>query len=213
MSSSVELEAQSRADIGKGASRRLRRLENKVPAVLYGGDKDPVSITLMHNKVLHALEQESIFSSVFKLKVDGTTHNVILKDLQRHPYKPLVMHIDFQRVSAKETIVKSVPIHFINEENCVGVKSGGIISHNMTEVEVKCLAQDLPEFIEVDMAPIGLETVLHLSELSLPKGVELTADLSDAAHDHPVVAIHVVKAAVENEETPEQDGSESNDTE
>ncbi|KTD60881.1 50S ribosomal protein L25/general stress protein Ctc [Legionella shakespearei] len=198
--SNVLLEAESRTDMGKGASRRLRRLENKVPAVIYGGDKKPKSIHFMHNKVIKALETESIYSSVFDISVDGKVEHVILKALQRHPYKPLVMHMDLQRVSAKDVLIKLVPIHFTNEQQSPGVKAGGIINHTMTQVEVRCQAKDLPEFIEVDMSTVGMDDIVHLSHLKLPKGVHLTVDVSDISHDAPVVSIHAAKtSAVENE--------------
>lgn len=200
--STILLEAESRTDMGKGASRRLRRLENKVPAVIYGGDKKPKSIHFLHNKVVKALETESIYSSVFDISVDGKTEHVILKALQRHPYKPIVMHMDLQRVSAKDILVKLVPIHFTNEQQSVGVKAGGLINHTMTQVEIRCQAKDLPEFIEVDMTKVGMNDVVHLSNLKLPKGVHLTIDVTDGSHDAPVVSIHAPKVgAVEEEET------------
>ena len=191
--STILLVAESRTDMGKGASRRLRRLENKVPAVIYGGDKEPQSIHFLHNKVVKALETESIYSSVFDITIDGKTEQVILKALQRHPYKPIVMHMDLQRVSAKDVLVKLVPIHFINEEKSVGIKAGGMINHTMTQVEVRCQAKNLPEFIEVDMSSIAINDVVHLSDLILPKGVHLTVDLADDIHNAPVVSIHKTK--------------------
>ncbi len=202
--SKIILEAETRKDIGKGASRRLRRLENKVPAVLYGGEKAPHSIHLLHNKVIKALETESIYSSVFDLTIDGKTEQVILKDLQRHPYKSLILHMDLQRVAAKDILVKEVPIHFINEQTAKGVKAGGIVNHLMSQVEVRCQAKDLPEFIEVDLANLSLNDVLHLSDLKLPKGVHLTIDVADTSHDRPIVGIHhAAKAATsEEDETP-----------
>ncbi|MCL9683381.1 50S ribosomal protein L25/general stress protein Ctc [Legionella maioricensis] len=200
--STILLEAESRTDMGKGASRRLRRLENKVPAVIYGGDKKPKSIHFLHNKVIKALETESIYSSVFDITVDGKAEHVILKALQRHPYKPIVMHMDLQRVSAKDILVKLVPLHFTNEQQSVGVKAGGLINHTMTQVEIRCQAKDLPEFIEVDMTKVGMNDVVHLSNLKLPKGVRLTIDVTDGSHDAPVVSIHAPKVgAVEEEET------------
>ena len=198
--STILLEAESRTDMGKGASRRLRRLENKVPAVIYGGDKKPKSIHFLHNKVVKALETESIYSSVFDITVDGKTEHVILKALQRHPYKPVVMHMDLQRVSAKDILVKLVPIHYTNEQQSVGVKAGGLINHTMTQVEIRCQAKDLPEFIEVDMTKVGMNDVVHLSNLKLPKGVHLTVDVTDGSHDAPVVSIHAPKVAVVEEE-------------
>lgn len=201
--STILLEAETRTDMGKGASRRLRRLENKVLGVLYGGDKNPVAIHFPHNKVIKALESERIYSSVFDITVDGTVEHVILKALQRHPYKALVMHMDLQRVSKKDVLTKLVPLHFINEEESVGVKAGGLISHSMTQVEIRCQAQDLPEFIEVDMTAVGLDDVLHLSHLKLPKGVHLTIDASDGSHDLPVVSIHAPKISAADEEEEE----------
>ncbi|MCA0403762.1 MAG: 50S ribosomal protein L25/general stress protein Ctc [Proteobacteria bacterium] len=200
--STIVLEAETRKDMGKGASRRLRRLENKVPGILYGGDKKPQTIHLLHNKVVKALENESIYASVFDLHVDGKVEHVILKDLQRHPYKPIIMHMDLQRVSAKDVLVKHIPIHFLNESTSKGVKAGGIINHSMTQVEVRCQAKNLPEFIEVDMASVAMDDILHLSDLKLPKGVSLTVDLKDGSHNLPVVSIHASKVAIEAEETP-----------
>ncbi|KTD79248.1 50S ribosomal protein L25/general stress protein Ctc [Legionella waltersii] len=200
--SEIILEAETRTDMGKGASRRLRRLENKVPAVIYGGDKKPKSIHFLHNKVIKALETESIYSSVFDITVDGKVEHVILKSLQRHPYKPIVMHMDLQRVSGKDVLVKMVPIHFVNEEASPGIKAGGMIQHTMTQVEVRCQAKDLPEYIEVDMSTVGLDDVVHLSNIKLPKGVKLTVDLADGSHDSPVVSIHTPKTSSADLEEP-----------
>lgn len=197
--STVLLEAQARTDMGKGASRRLRRLENRVPAVIYGGDKAPMSIDFLHHKVIKALETESIYSSVFDISIDGKTEHVILKALQRHPHKPLIMHMDLQRISAKDTITKLVPIHFTNEKQSKGVKAGGIINHTMTQVEIRCLAKNLPEFIEVDMTNLNVGDVFHLSHLKLPKTLHLTADISDAEHDAPIVSIHKPKGGSADE--------------
>jgi len=198
--STIKLEAESRTDTGRGASRRLRRLENKIPAVLYGGSKEPQSIHLLHNKVVKALETESIYSSIFDLHVDGKVERVILKDLQRHPYKPVILHMDLQRVSAKDVLVKMVPLHFINEEDAPGVKNGGMVNHTMVHVEIRCQAQHLPEFIEVDLSGMEIDDVKHLSDLTLPKGVHLAIDPSVSGHDHSVVSIHVRKISAADEE-------------
>ena len=197
--STIMLEAETRTDKGKGASRRLRRLENKVPAVIYGGSKEPKSIHLLHKNLVKALETESIYSSVFDVRVDGKVEHVILKDLQRHPYKPVILHMDLQRVTAKDVLVKMVPLHFINEDESKGVNDGGMVSHTMVQVEIRCQAQYLPEFIEVDVRDMGLDDVLHLSDLKLPKGVHLAVDLKTGGHDHPVVSIHVNKASASEE--------------
>jgi large subunit ribosomal protein L25 len=198
--STVLLEAQVRTLQGKGASRRLRRLENKVPAVIYGGNQDAQSIYFLHNKVTKALETESIYSSVFNITVDGKVEHVILKALQRHPYKPIVMHMDLQRVSLKEVLTKLIPLHFKGEDSCPGIKAGGIVNHTMTQVEVRCQAGLLPPFIEVDVSKCDINDVIHLSSLQLPKGVELTVDLSDPQHDSPVVSIHLPKVIAADEE-------------
>ncbi|WP_058533223.1 50S ribosomal protein L25/general stress protein Ctc [Legionella saoudiensis] len=199
--SNILLEAETRTVMGKGASRRLRRLENKVPAVIYGGDKKPMSILFPHNKVIKVLESESTYSSVFDITIDGKVEHVILKALQRHPYKPLIMHMDLQRVSKKDVLVKLVPLHFINEQKAPGIKAGGMINHTMTQVEVRCQAKDLPEFIEVDMSKVALDEVVHLSDLKLPKGVNLTVDVTDGSHDAPVVSIHMSRAGAVEEGT------------
>ena len=201
--SSIMLEAETRTDLGKGASRRLRRLEDKVPAVLYGGDKEPQSIHLLHKKVVKALETESIYSSVFDLSVNGKVERVILKDLQRHPYKPVILPMDLQRVSAKDVLVKMVPLHFTNAEESTGVKEGGMVNHTMMQVEIRCQAQYLPEFIEIDLSDLGMGDVVHLSDLKLPKGVHLATDPNVGGHDHPVVSIHVSKTSAADEEVME----------
>lgn len=195
----IVLEAELRQDAGKGASRRLRRLENKVLGIVYGGGKEPVSVQLPQNKVFKALENEAIFSSVFSLKVNGKGENVILKAIQRHPFKPVIMHMDFQRVSQSDVLVKSVPLHFVNEAEAKGVKAGGIVTHNMTQVEIRCQVKNLPEFIEVDMGGVQLDDVLHLSDIKLPKGVSLTVDVKDGSHNLPVVSIHAPKASAAEE--------------
>ncbi len=199
MSTNMVLEAKTRDVLGKGASRRLRRLENKIPAIVYGSDKKPELIHLCHFKVNKALESESIFTSVFHLKVDGKDEQVILKDLQRHPYKPVILHMDFQRVSAQDVLVRMIPLHFLNDEKAVGHQAGGVVNHVMSQVEVRCQARYLPEFIEVDLIDMKLDDVLHLSDIKLPKHVELTVDCNDAAHNLPVVSIHISKAALSEE--------------
>ena len=201
--SSIILEAETRTDMGKGASRRLRRLENKIPAVLYGGGKEPQAIHLLHNKVVKALESESIYSSVFNLTVNGKVEHVVLKDLQRHPYKPLIMHMDLQRVSAKDVLVKMIPLHFINQDTAPGVIAGGLVNHTMSQVEVRCQVKYLPEFIEVDLATMNLNDTLHLSELTLPKNVKLATDPTVGDHDHPVVSIHLSKVDMSEQATEE----------
>lgn len=191
------LNAQVRSDLGKGASRRLRRLASLIPAVIYGGEKGAQSISLIAKDFAKLLEDEAAFSHVIALNVDGTVETVLIKALQRHPVKMFVMHADFVRVVAGQKLTAHVPLHFTNQETSVGVKTqGGEVSHTAVEVEVSCLPTDLPEFIEVDMAKVEIGTILHLSDLVLPAGVQLVA----LAHgkDLPVANIHasrVVKDA------------------
>ena len=182
-------------------------LNHKIPAVIYGGGVESQSITLSHNKVKLALEVESIYSSVFDIKVGDKLEHVILKAIQRHPYKPIILHMDLQRVSSKDVLVKNVPLHFINESVSKGVKAGGRVNHAISQVEVRCQAKDLPEFIEVDLAKVELNQTLHLSDLKLPKGVQLTVDLKDSSHNGPVVIIHAPKGGFEEKEADEKEST------
>ena len=192
--SDYRLSAQSREEAGKGSSRRLRRLEGLVPAIVYGGKNKPKSIQLAHKDLKRALEEESFYSSVITLEIDGRDEPVILKALQRHPAKPLVLHADFQRASAGTVLKVNVPVHFLNETSCKGVKlQGGVIHHDAVEIEVSCSPKDLPEFIEVDLAEVELDQVIHLSDLKIPKGVTFVALAHDS--DLPVVSIHKAKGA------------------
>jgi len=196
------LEAQKRDDLGKGASRRLRR-EGKFPAIVYGGEQAPVAITVDHNEMLKHLDHEAFFSHVLALNIDGKANKVILRALHRHPYKPTVLHADFQRVSENETLRMHVPLHFDNRETCKGAKAGGVINIIMNEVEVDCLAANLPEFIAVDLDDLDVGESIHLSQVKLPKGVSIHALELGEDHDTAVVAIHPPKggAATEEEET------------
>lgn len=183
------LDAEVRADLGKGASRRLRHAD-KVPAILYGGEEAPVSLTLEHNKVIQAADFEAFYSHVLTLNIGGKKVEALLKDVQRHPFKPKITHLDFQRVIAGQEVHTSVPIHFVNEAKCQAVKDGGIAEHHVTEVEITCLPKDLPEFIEVDMNGIEMGQTLHLSDITLPAGVS-SVELAkgDEAHNLAVVTV------------------------
>ena len=191
MKTSFELVAEFRETQGKGASRRLRH-EGKVPAILYGGHTQARQLTLSHQKLAILLDNERFYSTILSLKVGDETQAAILKDVQRHPFKNSVLHIDFQRVEENEKIRISIPLHFKGEAVSPGVKSqGGLVSHMRTEVEVTCLPRDLPEFIEVDLSSLSLNESIHLSELKIPDGVQLV-DL--AKEDAAVVAIHSPRA-------------------
>lgn len=203
MSEAIVLSAVARKDVGKGASRRLRHAD-LVPAIIYGGEAEPVQVTLEGKAVRKALEAEAFYSQILTLEVDGAAQQVILKDLQRHPAKEFAMHMDFLRVDATHAITTHLPLHFINEEVCAGVKAGGAISHTRVEVEVKCLPADLPEFIEVDMTSVELGGHIHLSDLTLPAGVELVAH--DLTQD--VASVMAARGAKEEEASEEEAGEE-----
>jgi len=213
MENIFEVKAELRTDEGKGASRRLRHA-GKVPAIVYGGDDAPVSLSLDHNKFLRHLAEDAFYAHILTLDVDGKKQQVVLKDLQRHPASDVkIIHADFLRVDATHTMTMTVPLHFVGEEAAVGVKAGGAISHLMADVEVACLPQDLPEFIEVDVAKLELDHSIHLSELVLPEGVALTAlshaqdeELEDgerSSYDQAVVSIHAPRGAAADEDEAE----------
>lgn len=202
------LEAEARNDLGKGASRRLRRT-GKVPAVMYGAGKEPTSLSVNQNDLLHKLDNEAFFSHILTIKLDGKEENAIIKDLQRHPSKPTLLHMDLQRVSMSEKIRVHVPIHFINEEQSPGVRGGGLVTHNMTETEVTCLPKDLPEFLEVDLSSLDLDAIIHLSDIKLPSGVEVVELTHGEGHDQPIASIHMPRAAKEVEEGPSAEAGEA----
>jgi len=187
-----ELNAQARTLQGSGASRRLRRA-NKVPGIIYGGSAAPEMIEIPHNDLLLALRKEAFHSSVISIKLDGKVQTVLLRDSQMHAYKPLVLHVDFQRVDTAHAVHQKVPLHFINADIAPGVKlGGGTVSHAMNEVDVTCLPQDLPAFIEVDLKELQAGQTLHVSQLVYPNGVKPVMHGSD---DPVVVAITAKKAA------------------
>ena len=202
MSVDFNVTAETRKDVGKGASRRLRHA-GKIPGVIYGGGKDALSLIMDHDNILHHLEHEAFYSHVLSVNIDGKTEKAVLKDVQRHPSKPKVLHVDFQRVSETEKIHMHVPLHFINEEIAPGVKvGGGLVSHLMSGVDIQCLAKNLPEYLEVDLASLESGESLHLSDIPLPEGVEIPALAQGPDHDLPIVSIHTKKGGAEEEEAP-----------
>jgi len=201
-----ELIAEPRTDVGKGASRRLRRT-GKVPGVLYGTGKEAVSIMLDHDDLVHHLENEAFYSHILKLKLGKKTEEVVLRDLQRHPYKTKLLHIDLQRILATEKISMRVPIHILNETTCPGVKEEkGIVNSLMTQLEVLCLPKDLPEYIEIDIAQLHVGDSIHLSDLKLPEGVELELLVSGGDPDQTVLSIQHPQAEEEIEAEEEAAG-------
>ena len=206
------LNANVREDLGKGASRRLRRNADLVPAIVYGGNKEPQSISIAARELNKALENDAFYSSIIGLSIDGKVEEVLIKALQRHPAKPRVLHADFQRIVAGQKVTVHVQLHFTNEDTCVGVKQeGGMVFRNLPEVEVSCLPKDLPDFIEVDLLNLKLGESLHLTDLKLPEGVEIPSLALGEDHNLPVVTIMAQRtaAADEDEGAAEEGGEES----
>ena len=190
MSDIIELTAELRTTVGKGASRRLRRLEGKVPAIIYGGEGKAVMLSLSSNELSKAMQVEAFYSQVLNVSIDGKAEQAVVRDLQRNPADERVQHVDFQRVRANVAITISVPLHFINEESCVGVKmQGGTLTRTLTEVEVSCLPANLPEYIEVDMAEVESGTSVHLSDLNIGEGVTIIALTLGEDRDIPVASV------------------------
>ena len=187
MATTHEIKVERRQDEGKGASRRLRHA-GKIPAIVYGGELKPVSIQLDHEKVWLASQNEWFYSSILDLSLNGDVQKVLLRDIQRHPYRQLIMHLDFQRVKANEAIRTRVPLHFINiDESPAGKTADVSVTSEMNDVEILCLPGDLPEFIDVDLASIDVGDTVHLSQVKLPKGVEIPELALGADHDVAVV--------------------------
>ena len=214
MAEKFDLIAEFRTDMGKGASRRLRH-QGMVPAIIYGAGHPPRALAFDQNKVQKQLESESFYSSVLNIKVGDTSQAAIVKDLQRHPSKRQILHIDLQRIVEDEQIRKNVPIHYVGEDAAIGVKDGGgKVSRLMTDVEVTCLPKDLPEYFEVDISALELDEMLHLSDIKLPDGVEIPQLAQSPEQDRPIVSIHIIKAAPIEEEVEEvveegvEDGAE-----
>lgn len=207
MSEKVKFIATKRQDLGKGASRRLRRANVYIPAIIYGQEVEPQPISVEKNEFYRQLAQnEALFSQILDLEIDGTKHAVIIRDMQRHPYKPFVQHIDFQAIKTGEALVMSVPLHFLNEEECDGVKNqGGSLMRLLTEIEISALPKNLPEAIEVDVRHLELGATLHTSDLKLPEGVEI---VSLSVHDHDLAVANVVKTGGDVEEEEQEQSPE-----
>ena len=203
MSNVFEFLAKSRSDLGKSGSKALRR-EGKVPAVIYGGHAEPVMLTLDHNDVIKHLEHEAVYSHVLDITVDGKTEKAILKDVQRHPGKPQIVHMDFMRISESEKIRVHVPVHCVGEDISIGVKKGGVVTHNLVDIEVSCLPSALPEYLEADLAGVDVGESVHLSDIKLPDGVEVVALMHGEEHDLPVASIAAAKVHAEEEVVVEE---------
>ena len=200
---SIELNAELRTEMGKGASRRLRHA-NKIPAIVYGAGKDPENLTLEQKDVQYELQHEAFYTQVLELNIGGKKQDVLLRDLQHHPYRQDILHMDFQRVDAKKEVHVNVPLHFMNVDVAPGVKTeGGAINHVVTEVEIVCFPKDIPEYIEVDLSELHMGEIVHLSDLKMPKGVEVLALKQGEEHDSAIASIHVRKVVEEHEEIEE----------
>ncbi|MGH8128549.1 MAG: 50S ribosomal protein L25/general stress protein Ctc [Gammaproteobacteria bacterium] len=202
------LNAEARGDAGRGASRRLRR-EGRVPAILYGGDSKAEALTLDHNELIHNLKVEAFHSHVLTLKLGKKSEQVILKDVQHHPFKNEVVHIDLLRIKAGEKLDVTIPLHFVGADKSPGVKEGGVFSRNVVEVEIQCLPQDIPEYLEIDVSMLDIGDVKHLSDIVLPEGVEILALAHDEEHEHDVTIAAVHHPRVTEEEEPEGEAAEA----
>ncbi|SEK36182.1 LSU ribosomal protein L25P [Colwellia chukchiensis] len=190
------LDAEVRTDLGKGASRRLRHA-NKVPAILYGEGKAPISLTLEHKNVYRAQQEEAFYSHVLTLNVDGKPVECLLKDMQRHPYKQVIMHLDFLRIDAKHVVQVNAPIHFLNED--VAEKSGGTVVHHVKDIAITCLPADIPEFIEIDVANLEMGQTIHLSDIALPKGATADELAKGESHDLAIATLNPPKGSSDDD--------------
>ncbi len=209
MSDDIQVKATSRSVLGKGASRRLRR-ENLVPGILYGADEDPQPINLKHNEVIKHLENDQFYSNLLMVSVDGKEAvRTVLRDVQRHPYKQQILHLDFQRVVAGAELTLTVALSFLNEDTCYGVKTeGGMITHNESEVAIACLPRNIPDNIEIDMAELKIGDSVHLSDLKLPEGVRLTdLDEADDTTDRAVASVIMSRKTLEEEDAEAEEAA------
>ncbi len=212
MTEQIVIRAEFRDDLGKGASRRLRRLEDKVPGVLYGGGVDPAPVSIAYRDLSKAMQEEAFFAQILELSVGDKTQACVLREVQRHPATEKVQHVDFLRIREDLPLQMNVPLHFLNEESCVGVKlGGGRIAHNLIEVEVSCLPRDLPEYIEVDVGDLDVGSSVHLSHLGLPEGVTIVALGLGEDHDIPVVSVTTRRGGVLDEDEEEAADAETTD--
>ncbi len=202
-----ELVGEARTDLGKRETRRLRR-SGRVPAILYGGESAPVPFALNANEVKKHLENEAFSSHILNVKIGASQTQAVLKDVQRDPVSSVVSHMDLQRVSATKELQMNVPLHFMNEETCPGVKAGGIVTHLEVEVEIRCLPKDLPEYLEVDLANIDIGDTVHLSELKVPPGVELVDLMHGEEFDSALVSVQMPRVIEEEEEAEAEEAEE-----
>ena len=210
MAEGLSLNARTRMQKGKAASRRMRRLENSVPAIVYGGSGEPLMLSLSGNELVKISKEETFYSQILDLNIDGKAEKAVVRDIQRDPANGRMQHLDFLRIVADQAITVNVPLHFLNEESCVGVKmEGGTFTRNLVEVEISCLPEDLPQSIEVDMAEVHTGSSIHLSDLTLPEGVSIVALSYGEDRDIPVASVVTRRGGSDLEE--EQLSAESED--
>ncbi|MBS9402014.1 50S ribosomal protein L25/general stress protein Ctc [Halomonas sp. TRM85114] len=208
--SDFTLNARVRHDLGKGASRRLRRANEQVPAIIYGGEQAPEPISVEKTSFYKAIEEESFFSSVLTIQLDGKSQQVVVRDLQRHPYKPLVTHADFLRVDATHEITLNVPLHVVGEEACKAIKDDDGELHILSnDVQISCLPKDLPDYLEVDISELEMGTTLHLSDLKVPAGVTLVDLTHGEDHDNAVLSVTKAKVRVDEDEDEDAEGDDA----
>lgn len=208
MTNEFMLKAEPRTDAGKGASRRLRR-QGRVPAILYGGGGKVLALSLDHNDLAHNLHNEAFHSHILTIKIGRKSEKAILKDVQTHPFKPDILHIDLMRIVADQEITMIVPLHFVGAESSPGVKQGGVFSRNVVEVEIQCLPKNLPEFLEVDVSGLEIGDALHLSDIPLLPGVALSAPVNDMDSEHNATVAAIHHARVTSEEEPAVEAAET----
>lgn len=192
MTVEMRLDAQPRNETGRGAMRRLRRAR-RVPGVMYGAGKEPLPVTFENDQLYRLLEEEGFFSRVLTIQVGSEKEEVVVKDLQRHPFKPLVQHLDLLRVRSDQPVTVQIPVHLHGEEESPGVRKGGVLHSDLQDVAVTCLPKDLPEAIDVDVSGLNVGDAIHLSELTVPAGVEITALQQGPEHDGPVVSVQATR--------------------
>lgn len=206
MAEQLTIEAELRDSAGGGTARRLRRIDDKVPAVVYGANEPSQTLMLDYRRVNHAMQEEAFYSQIMLLRIGESSQQVVLRELQRNPQSERVIHLDFLRVREDRELQLSVPIHFENEEDCIGVRnSGGVITRILTEVEISCLPRHLPEYLSIDLADLDLGDSIHLSDLSLPEGVTIVALAHGEERDSPIVSVQIPRGVAEEEEIAAED--------
>lgn len=214
MAEQIVLEVEPRAGLGTSASRRLRREGDMVPGILYGGTDAAAPIALSSRALARAMQQEAFFSQILDVSLNGEHHAAVLRDLQRHPATERVLHVDLLRIRADQPIQVSVPLHFLNEDKCLGVRlSGGTITRNLIELEISCLPADLPEHVEIDLEDLDVGSALHLSDLSIPEGVTIVALAHGADRDATVVSVQIPRGGLGDLDEEEEEAVEVGDEE